>query len=97
VAVSIESSSLRVSSGVSTGVLTFFLGVRRSADDGCLVGRDHLAQHQPIEEHLDSGQVLLDGRPRTALRKLLNVGRHVDGFDPAQLSDPVRLAPVGKA
>jgi len=41
------------------------------------VVRHHLADHQPVEQHADRRQVLLDARRRPPAAEQLDVGRHV--------------------
>ena len=59
------------------------------------VERDHLADHQPVEQHADGRQVLLDGRRRVGLRQLLDVGGHHHRLDLLQRQTHV-FAPVSE-
>ena len=52
------------------------------------VERDHLADHQPVEQHADGRQVLFDGRRRIGLRQLLDVGGHHHRLDLLQRQTP---------
>ena len=61
---------------------------------GRVEGHD-LADNQPIEQHADGRQVLLDGRRRVGLRQLLDVGGHQHRLNPVQRQAP-DLAPVGE-
>ena len=60
------------------------------------IGCDDLAGHEPIEQHADRGQVLLDCRLRHGFLQALNIGRDVQRLDVGQLADPVTVAPGEK-
>ena len=45
-------------------------GVRR-------VGRQHLARHQPVKQHADTGQMLLNGGRFAGNLQLLDIARHM--------------------
>jgi hypothetical protein len=68
------------------------------------VDRDHLADHQPVEQHADRGKVLLDGRPgsfalldrRFAGRRYLqrfDIGRDMERLDIGEIADSVLVKP----
>ena len=52
---------------------------------------------QPVEQHADGGQVLLDGRLLEATAELLDVGRDVQRLDQRELAEAVPLAPGEEA
>ena len=54
-----------------------------------------LADNQPVEQHADGRQVLLDGRRREGLRQLLDLGSHPHRLDPVQRQAP-DVTPVGE-
>jgi len=61
------------------------------------VGRvhgQHLADDQPIEQHADGGEVLLDRRLGRRLLQHLDIGGDVHGLDIGQLTDAVLLDPA---
>ena len=68
----------------------------RAADRMGRVGCDHLAGDQPVEQHADRGQVLLDGRLRHRLTKVLDIGRDVQRLDISDAADPMLVAPAEK-
>ena len=79
------SSSLRASSGVSTGVLprlTTCLGPR-TACAGLIA--THLADDEPVEQHADRSKVLLDGRLLKILAERADVGRDMHRLDRDEL------------
>jgi hypothetical protein len=51
------------------------------------IGGDDLAGDQPIEQHADCGQVLLDGRLLKILAERLDIGGDVQQFDVGDLAD----------
>ena len=58
---------------------------------------DDVAGHEPVEQHADGGQVLLDrGRGEMAL-EILQEGGDVEGLYVGELVQVVLLAPLGKA
>ena len=59
---------------------------------GRVVGH-HLADHQPIEEHADGGETLLDGGRRVVCAELLNVGSDVEPLDGPQIPNAALLTP----
>ena len=75
--------------------LAGFHEVFRAAHRTGRVKRYGLADHEPVEQHSDGRQVLLDGRWRVGLRQLLNVGGHDHRLNPVQRQAP-GLAPVGE-
>jgi len=57
------------------------------------IGGDDLAGYQPIEQHADGRQVLLDRRLLEIPAKGLDIGRHMQRLDVGELPEPVALAP----
>ena len=60
------------------------------------VRRHHLPRHQPIEQHTDAGQVLLDGGRRHFLGELLDIGGDMHRLHVLQPVNPLPFAPVQK-
>ena len=88
------SNSWRASSGARMGVrprLTTWLG---PAHDGGGVAADHLADHEPVEQHADRGEVLLDRGLRVGFAELLDVGGDVHRLEAAELAQAPLLAPA---
>src|SRR5947199_9716327 len=89
--IGILSSSSRASSAVSTGVLPFFttyLGPR-TAWAGFDI--EDVADHQPVEQHAERGQVLLDRRRRELALQFLDECSDVDGLNAGELADAAGL------
>jgi hypothetical protein len=79
--------------GRQHGRLTLLDGVFRAAHG---VGRVHVqdvARHQPIEQHTQRGQVLLDGRRGQLPLQILDEGGDVEGFDVGELGNAAAGAP----
>ena len=57
------------------------------------IGGDDLAGDQPIEQHADGGQVLLDRRLLEVLAERLDIGGDVERLDIGDLADLVLVAP----
>jgi hypothetical protein len=57
------------------------------------VGRDHLAGNQPVEQHADSGQMLLHRRLFEILPQCLDVGGDMQRLDIGELAKLVVLTP----
>ena len=68
----------------------------RAAHGAGRIDRHDLAHDQPVEQHPDAGEMLLDGGRRNPLQQLLDVGGDVDGLDVAQMGDAAGLAPGGE-
>ena len=66
--------------------------VLRSAHRMRRIGGDHLAGDEPVEQHADRGEVLLDGRFLEVLAEAADVSRDVHRFDVDELLDI--LAPI---
>jgi hypothetical protein len=60
------------------------------------VNRTHPASHEPVEQHADAGEMLLDGRRRHAPAELLYISGDIDRRDFIEPTDPLLLAPVEK-
>ena len=60
------------------------------------VGRHHLACHQPIEQHADAGEMLLDRRRRHLAAQLLDIASNMHRLHVLQPTDPLPFAPVQK-
>ena len=58
------------------------------------IGSDDLARHQPVKQHADAGQVLLDGRSRAHLAQLLDVPDHMHRLHVLDARDAFVLAPA---
>ena len=67
-----------------------------SPDGGGRVVRHYLADDEPIEEHPDGGEVLLDGRSAVAGTELLDVRSDVNRAKARQV-EAERLAPCEEA
>ena len=61
------------------------------------IGCDDLADDQPVEQHADGGEVLLDGRLLEVLAERLDVGRDMHRLDVGELAELVALAPGEEA
>ena len=81
------SSSSRACSAVSTGVLPRLHDVLRAAHRVGRVGGDDLAGDQPVEQHADGGEVLLDRRLLEILAERLDIGGDVQRLDVGELAD----------
>ena len=57
------------------------------------VGGDNAARHQPVEQHADRREVLLDRRFGEMLLQPLDIGRHMQRLDIDKLADLVPVAP----
>jgi hypothetical protein len=49
--------------------------------------RQNLTDYQPVEQHADGGEPLIDGRRRKSASDILDPGRDVHGFDVKQLDE----------
>ena len=78
--------------GREDGRLAALHDVLRAADRACRVHFDHVADHEPVKEHPDRGQVLLYSGRRG--RVLLDVCSDDDGLELVEFEDAVRLAPL---
>jgi len=67
--------------------------VFRAADRGGRVDGEHAAGDQPVEQHADGGEVLLDGRLFEIRPERLDVGGDVQRLDIGQLTNVMPLAP----
>ena len=56
-----------------------------------------MAGHQPVKEHAQRGQVLLDGGRGERSLQILDEGGDVEGLHVGELSDAAGLAPGGEA
>ena len=61
--------------------LAGFDDVLRTAHRMRRIGRDDLASHQPVEQHADGGQVLLDRRLLKILAERLDIGGDTQRLD----------------
>ena len=73
--------------------LAGFDDVLRTAHRMSRIGRDDLAGDQPVEQHADGGEVLLDRRLLEILAKRLDIGRDMQRLDIGDLADLVMVAP----
>ena len=87
------SSSSRACSAVSTVVLPRLDDVLRAAHRVGRIGGDDLAGDQPVEQHADGGEVLLDRRLLEILAERLDIGGDVQRLDVGELADLVLVAP----
>jgi hypothetical protein len=55
------------------------------------VDRNHLAGDQPIEQHADTGEMLLDRRSRYTSAELLYISGDMDGLDFIERANPLRF------
>lgn len=80
--------------------LAFADGVLRPAHRARRIHGHDLPDHQPIEEHSNGGELLLDSRlvawPQPPGQTLFNVGGHVHRLDIGQLPELPGLTPVEK-
>ena len=90
------SRSALVSFAESTGVLPVLTTCFGTADRARGVERQDLADDEPVEEHPERREVLLDGRRRERSGELLDVGRDHHGLDLVE-SDAAAFAPFGEA
>ena len=58
------------------------------------IGGEDLAGDQPIDQHADGGQVLLDRRLLKILTERLDIGGDVERLDVGELAEFVAIAPV---
>src|ERR1017187_338772 len=58
------------------------------------IGRDHLPRYQPIEQHPDTGEVLLDRGGRPLPLQLLDIRGHMHRLDAPEFTNPLPLAPA---
>ena len=91
------SSSARASSAVRTGRLAFLHDVFRAAHGMGRVHVDDVAGHQPVEEHAERGQVLLDRRRRELALQILDEGGDVERLHVGEFVDALLRAPSGEA
>jgi len=63
------------------------VGVRR-------VGRHHLPDYKPVEQHTDVGQILLDGGSRTLALQQFDVCGDMHGLHALQLADSLPFTPA---
>ena len=89
-----EFSSWPISSAESTDILPF-QHCASVADGVSRIRRHDLADDEPVEQHSDRGQVLLDGRLGSDGTKLLDVSGDVHRLDPLERKF-FRLAPNRK-
>lgn len=75
------------------GRFAAFDGMLGAADGMRRVGREHLAGDQPVEEHADRGEVLLDGRPRARLAGFLHPSGDMHGLHVSEVVEAVAPAP----
>ena len=68
----------------------------RAADGVSGIGGDNLAGDQPVEQHADGSQVLLDRRLRHRRLQVLDIGRDVERLDIGDLANAVPFAPSEK-
>ena len=78
---SMLSRSLRAWSAVSTGVLPRLTACFGPRTECAGIDREHLADDQPVEQHADRGQVLLDGRLLKILAERADIGGHMHRLD----------------
>ena len=90
------SSSARVSFAERTGVFPALLTCRGPADRARGVEGQDLADDEPVEEHPQRREVLLDACRRARGRELLDIGRDHHRFHLVE-SDASALAPLGEA
>jgi hypothetical protein len=57
------------------------------------IGRDHLAGDEPVEQHADRGEVLLDGRRAVAATENLDIGGDVVGAPCRERRDALGVEP----
>ena len=67
-----------------------------AADGAGRVGRHHLADDKPIEQHADGGKLHLHGRRGKPALQFLDVGGYVERLHVAELAYAVGFAPGGK-
>ena len=94
--VSIPSIRVRASSTCSTGVFAAPLRVLRPTYRVRRIGGQDLADDQPVKEHPQGGQVLLDRRFGLSLQLQLDEGRHMDRLDLGEIHDAVLGAEGGE-
>ena len=58
---------------------------------------DDVAGHEPVEQHADGGQVLLDRWSGEMALQILHEGGDVEGLYVGKLVQAMQLAPLGKA
>jgi hypothetical protein len=57
---------------------------------------DHMAGHEPVKEHAERGQVLLDGRRRDVGLKILDEGGDMERLHRHKFVDALTSAPGGE-
>jgi hypothetical protein len=60
------------------------------------VGGDDLAGDQPVEQHADGSQMLLDRRLRHGVLQVLDIGRYMQRFDVGDAANAMAVAPAEK-
>jgi len=71
-------------------------GVFRPAHGVGRIDVDHMAGNQPVEQHAQRGQVLLDGRRRHLGFQILDESRDVERLNVGNLIDVFTVASGGK-
>ena len=77
--------------------LASFDGVLGPTDRMGGIDSDHLADDEPVEQHADRGEVLLDGRLLEILAERADVSRDMHGLDRNQLVKAFQFAPGEEA
>jgi hypothetical protein len=66
----------------------------RAADRVRGIRRHDLTGHQPVKEHPDTGQMLLDGRRGACALQLLDIGHDMNRLHVLQAANATCLAPA---
>jgi hypothetical protein len=90
------SSNARASDGSSTGVLPALHAVRWPAHRRGRIHRRNLTCHKPVEQVLNRGKALFDGRGRSLASQLLDVGGDVQRLHVGDRRDAGAFAPGQK-
>ncbi len=83
--------------GRQDGRLAFPDRMLRSAHRAGRVGGNDLSDHQPVEEHAETGELELDRGHRHPELEFVDVGGDVHRLDVVQMPDTMGVAPVGEA
>ena len=76
--------------------LAFLETVARAPDGMGRISVDNMSRHQPVEEHANRGQVLLDRRRREFVLQVVDEGGDMERLDLGELVNFFGCAPFGE-